>query len=75
MIKISHLRTHTPITYMFEQDEGGANLDATPGDDDGSSPSVTNQSACGVKKKRHRVPKEKDRDAQVRGDSDFNNTL
>ncbi|MCI4374284.1 hypothetical protein PGIGA_G00004590 [Pangasianodon gigas] len=47
------------------EDEGGASLDGAPGDDDGSSPSVINQSACGVKKKRHRVPKEKERDTQA----------
>lgn len=59
-----HIHTH-PL-QMSSQEEGGANLDVAPGGDDGgSSPSVTNQSACGVKKKRHRVPKEKDRDAQV----------
>ncbi|XP_053470603.1 TCF3 fusion partner [Ictalurus furcatus] len=47
-------------------DEGGANLDGAPGgEDDGSSPSATNQSACGVKKKRHRVPKERERDSQA----------
>ncbi|KAF5903956.1 TCF3 fusion partner, partial [Clarias magur] len=52
------------ITIPLE-DEGGANLDGIPGGDDGgSSPSTTNQPACGPKKKRHRVPKEKERDAQ-----------
>ncbi|XP_062848668.1 TCF3 fusion partner [Trichomycterus rosablanca] len=51
------------------EDEGGVHLDNAPGgDDDGSSPSATNQSGCVVKKKRHRVPKEKERDAQVESD-------
>ncbi|KAK2855391.1 hypothetical protein Q7C36_007260 [Tachysurus vachellii] len=48
------------------EDEGGVSIDGTPGgEEDGACPSVTNQSACGVKKKRHRVPKEKERDTQA----------
>ncbi|XP_046702598.1 TCF3 fusion partner [Silurus meridionalis] len=39
------------------EDEPEAALDAAHGgdEDDGSSPSVVNQSACGAKKRRHRV--------------------
>ncbi|XP_030640776.1 TCF3 fusion partner [Chanos chanos] len=48
------------------EDEGGATLDCPPGgDEDGSSPSLPHQSAGGPKKKRHRVPKEKERDSQA----------
>ncbi|KAI5105739.1 TCF3 fusion partner, partial [Silurus meridionalis] len=44
-------------TSVFKQDEPEAALDAAHGgdEDDGSSPSVVNQSACGAKKRRHRV--------------------
>lgn len=55
------------------QDEGGGHLESLPGGEDnrpngfaGSSPSIPLQSAVGPKKKRHRVPKEKEREAPVR---------
>ncbi|XP_076826656.1 TCF3 fusion partner [Brachyhypopomus gauderio] len=50
------------------EDEGGAILDGVTGGDDGSSPSVPQQSAGGPKKKRHRIPKEKERETQVESD-------
>ncbi|KAL7874623.1 hypothetical protein SRHO_G00055930 [Serrasalmus rhombeus] len=56
------------ITIPLE-DECGAVLDSVPcGDDNGSSPSVPHQSTVGPKKKRNRVPKEKERDAQAESD-------
>ncbi len=51
---------------MFTQDEEKAGLDAAVGaDEDGSSPAFPHQSAAGPKRKRHRVPKDRERDAQV----------
>ncbi|XP_048881754.1 TCF3 fusion partner isoform X1 [Brienomyrus brachyistius] len=57
------------LTILLE-DEGGGHLESLPGAEDnrpngfaGSSPSVPLQSAVGPKKKRHRVPKEKEREA------------
>ncbi|KAJ8287868.1 hypothetical protein COCON_G00005270 [Conger conger] len=59
------------LTILLE-DDGGAHLDSFPGGEDdrpnglpGSSPSVLLQSAVGTKKKRHRIPKERERDAQT----------
>ncbi|XP_056619489.1 TCF3 fusion partner [Triplophysa dalaica] len=47
------------------EDEGKAGLDSALGaDEDSSSPTFPHQSAGGTKKKRHRVQKERDRDAQ-----------
>lgn len=54
--------------FLDQQDEGKAGLDSALGaDEDSSSPTFPLQSAGGPKKKRHRVQKERDRDAQVRG--------
>uniref|UniRef100_W5KZ01 TCF3 (E2A) fusion partner n=1 Tax=Astyanax mexicanus TaxID=7994 RepID=W5KZ01_ASTMX len=51
------------------EDDCGAVLDGLPaGDDDGSSSSVPHQSTAGPKKKRNRVSKEKERDAQTETD-------
>ncbi|XP_028836656.1 TCF3 fusion partner [Denticeps clupeoides] len=62
------------LTILLE-DEAGAVLDSTPGADDdrpngyaGSSPSVPPQPTGGPKKKRHRIPKEKERDTQTEAD-------
>ncbi|XP_036395597.1 TCF3 fusion partner [Megalops cyprinoides] len=61
------------LTILLE-DEGGAHLDSFPGGEEdrpnglpGPSPSVL-QSAVGPKKKRHRVPKEREKDAQTEAD-------
>lgn len=51
--------------HVFKQDEGKALDPALAGDEDGSSPAFPHQSAGGPKKKRHRVPKDRERDAQV----------
>lgn len=51
------------------EDECGAVVDSVPaGDDNGSSSSLPHQSTAGPKKKRNRVPKEKERDAQAESD-------
>ncbi|XP_066538648.1 TCF3 fusion partner [Hoplias malabaricus] len=51
------------------EDDCGVVLDSLHGgDDDGSCSSVPHQSTAGPKKKRNRVPKEKERDAQVDSD-------
>ncbi|KAI4896908.1 hypothetical protein NFI96_031622 [Prochilodus magdalenae] len=56
------------LTISLE-DEYGAVLDSVAGgDDDGSSPSVPHQSTAGPKKKRNRVPKERDRETQAESD-------
>ncbi|XP_077062952.1 TCF3 fusion partner [Siphateles boraxobius] len=47
------------------EDEGKALDPALGGDEDGSSPAFALQSAGGPKKKRHRVPKDRERDAQM----------
>lgn len=53
------------LTITLE-DEGKAGLDSAVGaDEDGSSPAFPHQSAAGTKKKRHRVPKDRERDAQM----------
>ncbi|KAI2655812.1 hypothetical protein H4Q32_024433 [Labeo rohita] len=53
------------LTITLE-DEGKAGLDAAVGaDEDSSSPTFPHQSAGGPKKKRHRVPKDRERDTQV----------
>lgn len=51
------------LTFPLE-DEGKAGLDsALGGDDNSSSPTFSNQQSAGVsKKKRHRLPKDKERD-------------
>lgn len=47
------------------EDDGKAGLDCALGaDEDSSSPTFPHQSASGTKKKRHRVQKDKERDAQ-----------
>ncbi|XP_042596388.1 TCF3 fusion partner-like isoform X1 [Cyprinus carpio] len=51
------------LTITLE-DEGKAGLDPAA-DEDSSSPAFPHQSAAGPKKKRHRVPKDKKRDAQM----------
>ncbi|XP_016375055.1 TCF3 fusion partner-like [Sinocyclocheilus rhinocerous] len=53
------------LTITLE-DEGKAGLDSAVGaDEDSSSPTFPHQSAAGPKKKRHRVPKDRKRDAQM----------
>ncbi|XP_050986604.1 TCF3 fusion partner [Labeo rohita] len=53
------------LTITLE-DEGKAGLDAAVGaDEDSSSPTFPHQSAGGPKKKRHRVPKDRERDTQM----------
>uniref|UniRef100_A0A672QDQ0 TCF3 fusion partner-like n=1 Tax=Sinocyclocheilus grahami TaxID=75366 RepID=A0A672QDQ0_SINGR len=53
------------LTITLE-DEGKAGLDSAVGaDEDSSSPTFPRQSAAGPKRKRHRVPKDRKRDAQV----------
>ncbi|XP_067248168.1 TCF3 fusion partner [Chanodichthys erythropterus] len=47
------------------EDEGKALDPALAGDEDCSSPAFPHQSAGGPKKKRHRVPKDRERDAQM----------
>uniref|UniRef100_A0A673J2V6 TCF3 fusion partner-like n=1 Tax=Sinocyclocheilus rhinocerous TaxID=307959 RepID=A0A673J2V6_9TELE len=52
------------LTITLE-DEGKAGLDSAVGaDEDSCSPTCPHQSAAGPKKKRHRVPKDRERDAQ-----------
>lgn len=54
--------------FLYQQDEGKAGLDSALGaDEDSSSPTFPHQSAGGPKKKRHRVQKDRERDAQVWG--------
>ncbi|KAK2903504.1 hypothetical protein QQF64_009391 [Cirrhinus molitorella] len=53
------------LTITLE-DEGKASLDAAVGaDEDSSSPTFPHQSVGGPKKKRHRVPKDRERDTQM----------
>ncbi|XP_016391238.1 TCF3 fusion partner-like [Sinocyclocheilus rhinocerous] len=53
------------LTITLE-DEGKAGLDSAVGaDEDSCSPTCPHQSAAGPKKKRHRVPKDRERDAQM----------
>ncbi|XP_016098274.1 TCF3 fusion partner-like [Sinocyclocheilus grahami] len=53
------------LTITLE-DEGKAGLDSAVGaDEDSSSPTFPRQSAAGPKRKRHRVPKDRKRDAQM----------
>lgn len=56
------------VKHVYVQDEGKPGLDSALGpDEDSSSPKFPHQSAGGTKKKRHRVQKDKERDAQVWG--------
>ncbi|XP_073703006.1 TCF3 fusion partner [Garra rufa] len=53
------------LTITLE-DEGKAGLDAAVGaDEESSSPTFPHQSAGGPKRKRHRVPKDRERDTQM----------
>lgn len=54
------------------QDDVGATLECLPGADDArpnghasSPPSMPQQSTAGTKKRRHRIPKEKEKEVQV----------
>ncbi|XP_052474965.1 TCF3 fusion partner [Carassius gibelio] len=53
------------LTFTLE-DEGKAGLDPAAGaEEDSSSPTLPRQSAAGSKKKRHRLPKDRERVAQM----------
>ncbi|CAM4697347.1 unnamed protein product [Leuciscus chuanchicus] len=51
------------------EDEGKALDAALAGDEDGSSPAFALQSSGGPKRKRHRVPKDRERDAQMESET------
>ncbi|XP_018592118.1 TCF3 fusion partner [Scleropages formosus] len=62
------------LTILLEDEAGGPADSSLGADDDrpngmpGSSPLAPLQSAVGPKKKRHRVPKERERDTQIEAD-------
>uniref|UniRef100_A0A8C2CAU0 TCF3 (E2A) fusion partner n=1 Tax=Cyprinus carpio TaxID=7962 RepID=A0A8C2CAU0_CYPCA len=61
------------LTITLE-DEGKAGLDpgaAAAADEDSSSPAFPHQSAAGPKKKRPRLPKDRERDAQMESEAQF----
>ncbi|XP_026140577.1 TCF3 fusion partner homolog [Carassius auratus] len=58
------------LTFTLE-DEGKPGLDPDVGaDEESSSPTLPHQSAAGPKKKRHRVPKDRRRDAPMDSEQD-----